>query len=73
MVPKDVLYTETLGSPFIGYYDLLMINKHYNCTDKLGEAGDSPREDFMKCNYWIKVRFLDLEPSYLPHIKLLLL
>ncbi|PIO55209.1 astacin, partial [Teladorsagia circumcincta] len=110
MVPKDVLYTETLGSPFIGYYDLLMINKHYNCTDicknkpsscknhgfpnprdcnrcicpsgyggplcdrrpdgcgselvatdkwqqftdKLGEAGDSPREDFMKCNYWIK-------------------
>ncbi|PIO55726.1 astacin [Teladorsagia circumcincta] len=112
MVPKDVLYTETLGSPFISYYDLLMINTHYNCTDAckgkntpcqnngfahprdcskcicpsgyggqycekrppgcgaeleatkewkplvddLGDrkAGLTPREDFMKCNYWIK-------------------
>ncbi|PIO55799.1 astacin [Teladorsagia circumcincta] len=112
MVPKDVMYTETLGSPFISYYDLLMINTHYNCTDAckgkntpcqnngfahprdcskcicpsgyggqycekrppgcgaeleatkewkplvddLGDrnAGLTPREDFMKCNYWIK-------------------
>ncbi|PIO59178.1 astacin [Teladorsagia circumcincta] len=112
MVPKDVMFTETLGSPFISYYDLLMINTHYNCTDAckgkntpcqnngfahprdcskcicpsgyggqycekrppgcgaeleatkewkplvddLGDrnAGLTPREDFMKCNYWIK-------------------
>ncbi|PIO55701.1 astacin [Teladorsagia circumcincta] len=113
MVPKDIQYIETLGSPFIGFYDLLMINTHYKCTDMckgpsscknhgfphprdckkcicpsgyggplcdrrpdgcgaelvatdkwqtlkddLGDrkAGGSPREDFMKCNYWIKVR-----------------
>ncbi|KAK5972583.1 hypothetical protein GCK32_001458 [Trichostrongylus colubriformis] len=113
MVPKDVQYTETLGSPFIAYYDLLMINRHYKCfenckgkktppcknhgfpnprnclkcvcpsgyggnycekrptgcgdvlraskkwkllQDETGDrkAGGSPREDFMKCNYWIK-------------------
>ncbi|PIO55569.1 astacin, partial [Teladorsagia circumcincta] len=111
MVPKDIQYIETLGSPFIGFYDLLMINKHYKCTDMckgpsscknygfphprdckkcicpsgyggplcdrrpdgcgaelvatdkwqtlkddLGDrkAGGYPREDFMKCNYWIK-------------------
>ncbi|VDP01097.1 unnamed protein product [Heligmosomoides polygyrus] len=34
MVPKDVTYTETLGSPFISFYDLLMLNRHYNCTEK---------------------------------------
>ncbi|KAK6055833.1 astacin [Cooperia oncophora] len=33
MVPKDVQYTQTLGSPFISFYDLLMLNTHYNCTD----------------------------------------
>ncbi|KAK5970748.1 Zinc metalloproteinase [Trichostrongylus colubriformis] len=113
MVPKDAQYTETLGSPFIGYYDLLMINRYYNCTDNckgkksapcqnhgfpnprnclkcvcpsgyggdycekrpIGcgdvlqatntwkplqdetgdrKAGGFPREDFMKCNYWIR-------------------
>ncbi|KAK5982554.1 Zinc metalloproteinase [Trichostrongylus colubriformis] len=112
MVPNDIQYTETLGSPFIGYYDLLMINRYYNCTDKCKgkepkcqnngfanprnckkcvcpsgyggdlcekrptgcggdleasstwkpfqdetgdrKAGGSPREDFVKCNYWIK-------------------
>ncbi|VDP00911.1 unnamed protein product [Heligmosomoides polygyrus] len=35
MVPKDVLYTKTLGSPFISFYDLLMLNRHYNCTGYL--------------------------------------
>ncbi|KAK5986226.1 Zinc metalloproteinase [Trichostrongylus colubriformis] len=113
MVPKDVRYTETLGSPFIGFYDMLMINTHYNCfekckgkdtpkcqnygfvnprncskcvcpsgyggdycdrrppgcgaelnatadwkplVDEIGNrtAGDIPREDFMKCNYWVE-------------------
>ncbi|KAK5982563.1 Zinc metalloproteinase [Trichostrongylus colubriformis] len=113
MVPKDGQYTETLGSPFIGFYDLLMMNTHYNCfenckskvtpkcqnngfpnprncskcvcpsgyggdycekrppgcgaeldatayweplVDKVGNktAGHIIREDFMKCNYWIK-------------------
>ncbi|VDP14469.1 unnamed protein product [Heligmosomoides polygyrus] len=32
IVPKDVKYIETLGSPFISFYDLLMLNIHYNCT-----------------------------------------
>ncbi|KAK6052346.1 hypothetical protein COOONC_10148 [Cooperia oncophora] len=92
MVPKDVHYTQTLGSPFISFYDLLMLNTHYNCTgssfadteansarkkpqdcgrelyatkdwtplvDDLGNraAGGLPREDFMKCHYWIKAPF----------------
>ncbi|VDO84367.1 unnamed protein product [Heligmosomoides polygyrus] len=34
MLPEDVLYTETLGSPFISFYDLLLLNRHYNCTDR---------------------------------------
>ncbi|PIO56222.1 hypothetical protein TELCIR_22382, partial [Teladorsagia circumcincta] len=33
MVPKDVLYLETLGSEIISFYDLLMMNMYYNCTD----------------------------------------
>ncbi|WKY09005.1 hypothetical protein Q1695_001845 [Nippostrongylus brasiliensis] len=33
MLPTDLAYTETLGSPFISFIDLLMINKHYNCTE----------------------------------------
>ncbi|KAK6039078.1 astacin [Cooperia oncophora] len=32
MVPTpDARYGETLGSPFISFYDLLMLNKYYNC------------------------------------------
>ncbi|KAK5986227.1 hypothetical protein GCK32_001952 [Trichostrongylus colubriformis] len=34
MAPKDVQHIETIGSPFIGFYDLLMINTHYNCFEK---------------------------------------
>ncbi|PIO71152.1 astacin [Teladorsagia circumcincta] len=34
ILPKDVNYTETLGSKFISFYDLLMMNMYYNCTDK---------------------------------------
>ncbi|KJH50655.1 astacin [Dictyocaulus viviparus] len=33
MVPRDIKYTQTLGSPFISFYEKLMINLHYNCTD----------------------------------------
>ncbi|PIO68058.1 astacin [Teladorsagia circumcincta] len=33
IVPKDVNYMETLGSKFIAFYDLLMMNTYYNCTD----------------------------------------
>uniref|UniRef100_A0A8L8KA65 Zinc metalloproteinase n=1 Tax=Heligmosomoides polygyrus TaxID=6339 RepID=A0A8L8KA65_HELPZ len=32
MVPKDKNYIYTLGSPFISFYDIQMINLHYNCT-----------------------------------------
>ncbi|ETN75496.1 astacin [Necator americanus] len=34
MVPKDELYTRSLGSPFISFYELLMMNKHYKCLEK---------------------------------------
>ncbi|PIO60077.1 astacin, partial [Teladorsagia circumcincta] len=33
IVPKDIMYTETVGSETIAFcYDLLMINMYYNCT-----------------------------------------
>ncbi|KAK6726181.1 hypothetical protein RB195_004480 [Necator americanus] len=34
MVAHDAKYTETLGSPFISFYEYLMINKHYGCDKK---------------------------------------
>ncbi|PIO72083.1 astacin, partial [Teladorsagia circumcincta] len=40
MVSKDVLYKETLGSPIISFYDLLMMNLYYNCTDACGAGPD---------------------------------
>ncbi|VDO71577.1 unnamed protein product [Haemonchus placei] len=33
VVPKDLNYTETLGSPHISFYDIYMMNIHYNCLD----------------------------------------
>ncbi|KAL6736374.1 hypothetical protein Aduo_006734 [Ancylostoma duodenale] len=32
-VPVDPNYKTTMGSPFISFIDLYMMNKHYNCTD----------------------------------------
>ncbi|EYC12840.1 hypothetical protein Y032_0045g1116 [Ancylostoma ceylanicum] len=32
MVPNDPKYVETLGSPIISFYELLMLNTHYGCT-----------------------------------------
>ncbi|KHJ82931.1 hypothetical protein OESDEN_17374 [Oesophagostomum dentatum] len=34
MVPYDTKYTQTLGSPFVSFYELLMMNLHYNCLEK---------------------------------------
>ncbi|KHJ90583.1 astacin [Oesophagostomum dentatum] len=34
MVPYDKKYIETLGSPFVSFYELLMLNTHYKCLDK---------------------------------------
>uniref|UniRef100_A0A0K0DLA4 Zinc metalloproteinase n=1 Tax=Angiostrongylus cantonensis TaxID=6313 RepID=A0A0K0DLA4_ANGCA len=31
MVPHDIKFMQTLGSPFISFYDKLMVNMHYNC------------------------------------------
>ncbi|KAK6725858.1 hypothetical protein RB195_004278 [Necator americanus] len=33
LVAKDPNYSRTLGSPFISFYELLMINKHYKCLN----------------------------------------
>ncbi|VDO71811.1 unnamed protein product [Heligmosomoides polygyrus] len=57
MVPKEAKYIETLGSPFVSFYDLLMLNKHYNCTEKCSpqtsakcENGGFPHpRNCMKC------------------------
>ncbi|RCN49551.1 shTK domain protein [Ancylostoma caninum] len=42
MVPFDTNYQETLGSPFISFYDLLMMNTHYNCLVSNGKPGTEP-------------------------------
>ncbi|EYC36909.1 hypothetical protein Y032_0844g2648 [Ancylostoma ceylanicum] len=34
MVPFDTNYQETLGSPFISFIDLSMLNHHYGCKSK---------------------------------------
>ncbi|EYC45169.1 hypothetical protein Y032_0436g1425 [Ancylostoma ceylanicum] len=34
IVPHDTLYQETLGSPFLAFYEILMMNTHYNCLDQ---------------------------------------
>ncbi|PIO56061.1 astacin, partial [Teladorsagia circumcincta] len=44
MVPKDANYTQTLGSHIISFYDLLMMNKLYSCTDA---CKDEPNADKM--------------------------
>ncbi|RCN46654.1 astacin [Ancylostoma caninum] len=36
MVPADTKYIETLGSPFVSFYELDMVNKHYKCHGWLG-------------------------------------
>ncbi|KIH59739.1 astacin [Ancylostoma duodenale] len=38
MVPTDTKYIETLGSPFVSFYELDMVNKHYKCHDKCPAA-----------------------------------
>ncbi|KAK5982166.1 Zinc metalloproteinase [Trichostrongylus colubriformis] len=34
IVPKDEMYQSTLGSPFISFTDLSIINEHYHCKEK---------------------------------------
>ncbi|KIH64051.1 astacin [Ancylostoma duodenale] len=34
MIPNDPKYVETLGSPIISFYELLMINQHYGCMKR---------------------------------------
>lgn len=34
VLPVDPLHRNTLGSPFISFYDFLLLNRHYNCTEK---------------------------------------
>ncbi|CAJ0603135.1 unnamed protein product [Cylicocyclus nassatus] len=34
MMPYNENYIYTMGSPFLSFYDLLMMNKHYNCFGK---------------------------------------
>ncbi|EYC35095.1 hypothetical protein Y032_1152g3698 [Ancylostoma ceylanicum] len=35
IVPNDVIYQETLGSPFLAFYDILMMNTHYKCLVRI--------------------------------------
>ncbi|WKY02130.1 hypothetical protein Q1695_015834 [Nippostrongylus brasiliensis] len=39
MVPFDVKYQETLGSPFISFIELSMLNEHYGCKKRCERSG----------------------------------
>ncbi|VDK54335.1 unnamed protein product [Cylicostephanus goldi] len=41
MVPVDALYIDTLGSPFLSFYDLLMMNTLYGCLGKALRTEDN--------------------------------
>ncbi|RCN27702.1 astacin [Ancylostoma caninum] len=43
MVPVDIMHQETLGSPFVSFYDLLMLNTHYNCFDQIAKRPNGNR------------------------------
>ncbi|PIO60529.1 hypothetical protein TELCIR_17973 [Teladorsagia circumcincta] len=45
IVPKDINYTETLGSSIIAFYDLLMMNIYYNCTNACSEEKTKCRNE----------------------------
>ncbi|KHJ95859.1 hypothetical protein OESDEN_04189, partial [Oesophagostomum dentatum] len=49
MVPFDTKYTETLGSPFVSFYELLMLNTHYDCLGGFMKLGYEA-EDCMHSN-----------------------
>ncbi|VDM86025.1 unnamed protein product [Strongylus vulgaris] len=34
MVAKEAAYQETMGSDIVGFYDVSMMNEHYNCKGK---------------------------------------
>ncbi|PIO55729.1 hypothetical protein TELCIR_22882, partial [Teladorsagia circumcincta] len=38
MVPFDVDYQQTLGSPFISFIELSMLNEHYKCKENCNPA-----------------------------------
>ncbi|KAK6055819.1 astacin [Cooperia oncophora] len=38
MVPFDVDYQQTLGSPFISFIELSMLNEHYGCKENCNKA-----------------------------------
>ncbi|CAJ0590533.1 unnamed protein product [Cylicocyclus nassatus] len=48
MVPKDRNYIDTLGSQFIAFYDVLMMNKMYDCLKKCDGVQQSPVQDRVK-------------------------
>ncbi|EPB79334.1 hypothetical protein ANCCEY_01627 [Ancylostoma ceylanicum] len=33
MMPRDPNYHRTMGSPFVSFADILLVNAHYNCSD----------------------------------------
>ncbi|VDK71652.1 unnamed protein product, partial [Cylicostephanus goldi] len=43
MVPHDTDYTQTLGSPFISFYEKLMMNIHYRCLEKCGKNANAAK------------------------------
>ncbi|PIO68565.1 astacin [Teladorsagia circumcincta] len=57
MIPKDELYAQTLGSLIISFYDIFMMNIHYNCTgfcrkdehDKCKNRGFAHPRNCSKC------------------------
>ncbi|RCN48546.1 hypothetical protein ANCCAN_05371 [Ancylostoma caninum] len=40
MIPWNGNYNKTMGSPFVSLIDKVLINKHYNCSDKCSGVGN---------------------------------
>ncbi|RCN48545.1 astacin [Ancylostoma caninum] len=57
MIPKDVNYNTTMGSPFVSFIDKVMVNRHYNCSAKCAHkpvlhcnfSGFADPKDCKKC------------------------
>ncbi|KAE9416986.1 hypothetical protein Angca_010281, partial [Angiostrongylus cantonensis] len=45
MVPHDVKFLPSLGSPFISFYEKLMVNLHYKCLEKCTEGSSAKCEN----------------------------
>ncbi|KAK6037134.1 hypothetical protein COOONC_25361 [Cooperia oncophora] len=64
MVPFDIDYQQTLGSPFISFIELSMLNEHYGCKDNTFEDLAPWRVESQNCD---KTTSVKCEMGGFPH------